>query len=168
MERKGKNVPEKKVYKGSAKKKQGTSFPVMKVNLNGTLATVPCTEEGVEFLKKMKYGEPYENELWQPRNYKNLQRYRVMLKYIAERSQRFPNPQKVDYELKIRIGEYDEHWTSKGVLIPVPRSYSFGKMDEGKFREIFSKSIDAALKYMVNDAKKEDRDNLENIVLSFA
>lgn len=115
----------------------------------------------------MAAGEEHENKTWMPRNYGNLKRFRAMIKYASERSVKWKNQEHLIYELKLRIGHYDFHTTSKGVIVPRVKSFSFSKMDEAEFREVFSKCIDALLGYIVQDAKPGDRENLENIILSF-
>ena len=56
----------------------------------------------------------------------------------------------------VLIGEVDIRYQMDGTPNLWPRSISFKSMDNDKFQEIYSKSIDAALKYFLRDISKED------------
>ncbi|MDX8384423.1 MAG: DUF1367 family protein, partial [Ghiorsea sp.] len=48
-------------------------------------------------------------------------------------------------EIKLKTGHYEEHITTKGVMIYVPRSLAFSSMGQEEFDAWYSKLIDVAL-----------------------
>ncbi len=50
-------------------------FPVMKMKIDEYTVLMPCTDEGIEAMKSIKYGDIYKNKITKPRNYKYHQKF---------------------------------------------------------------------------------------------
>ena len=69
-------------------------------------------------------------------------------------------------EIKLKTGHYTEHITTKGIVVYIPKSISFAKMDELQFQMFYSKVIDVVLRDFL-PMDKNDLDSMVNEVLSF-
>jgi hypothetical protein len=115
---------------------------------------VPCDEDSLEKLKKLKAEEYYYVEVKLARNYKFHKKYMKMLKTAYDNQNKYDNFTSFRYEVEMRSGFYKTHITIKGTTIFFPDSIAFDKMEEHDFEKLFNKSIDIILKHFI-PAEKE-------------
>lgn len=133
----------------------------LKKHLN---ALHPADEEATEYLKKIKPGQAISCEVKKPRNYENHKRLFSLLKLVVENQERFKTVDQLKEAIKFELGYTETIQTFDGRFIVKAKSINFASMDEIKFRDFFSRSIDVILKYVLPGT---DREELINEVLGY-
>ncbi len=119
---------------------------------------------------KLKPNDYIRIEKWQERNVNFHRKFFAFLNTVIyflpedEKYDRFRNIDYLRYELMIMIGEVNIHLTMVGEQILRPKSLSFKSMDNEQFEQVYSLSVDMALKYFLHDISKED---FEKHILNF-
>jgi hypothetical protein len=131
-------------------------------------------DESYEIVKNFKVNEVYKAKIWKPRNLDNHRRYivliyKVVFPNLPDRFKKtFPNEESLRKEIIYRSGYYKMHTTIKGKQFPVVDSIKFENMDEIKFKELFSKSIDVIIKHFLPGNTEEELKNEVQRILDFA
>lgn len=163
------------------------------VFVKGENGLFPCSEEGQELFEKVGDGELVLVEWQKTRNYENHRRFFAFLRVTFEMQDEFDNVENWRKALLIAAGHYETVITpepeNKSRLFDylakflggkrkeevieaihdafkiqlVPKSMAFSEMDELEFRELFSKLIDAFIKFYGNGATTDEL----NEVLAF-
>jgi hypothetical protein len=149
-------------------------FPVKKVSINGIFCWVPCDPVGNEYTQKAKINEWRKMKMTNPRIYKHLQKFFVMIREVVypnldhKWTELFPNEEVFRDELTMRAGYYHTHTNMNGEVMYWPYSISFEKMDQDKFNEYYSKVIDIILKYFMPGNTKDQLELETNLILGFS
>lgn len=116
--------------------------------LGGTL--IPTTEEGRDWLDKLKIGEIVRGEFKRPRNVKHHAKFFALLNLIYKNQTHYKSLDDLLLAFKYHIGH--GHWIitrptdpkkhNQTVQIFQPASISFAKMDQAAFEEFYGKAID--------------------------
>lgn len=134
---------------------------------------IPASLTDKEKFEKIPQGALVKIEYIKSRNYRNLQRYHVLIEYLWSSldfaiSAQFGNKEAFRKSLEYLAGnkimlEID------GKPIYIVGSISYEAMpDEKEFEEHFDKLIDAALLYMPNWTKEQIKNDVDKIILNFA
>ncbi len=142
-------------------------FPIKKALINNITVLIPVDDTGIDVVKKIKYEDLYQCEVKKPRNYKFLRKFMALVKTAHANQSKYDTIEDVKVEFKLRTGHFKEHITSKGVLIYVPKSISFAKMDEIAFSDFYDKCIDIALKYFCKGSDAETINRKVNEIIRF-
>lgn len=125
----------------------------LKKHLN---SLIPADSESEEMLRKIKSGVPVSCELKRPRNYENHKRYFAMLKIAFENQIMFGSIGELREAVAIEAGHTRLIKLVDGSYQKVARSISFGSMNEDQFQDLFSRSIDVIIKYVLPRISRED------------
>ncbi len=123
----------------------------------------------------IKNGEIVSAEIKRPRNYRFLKKYFALINYAysiwtpEEREYKgIPAEKNIDRfreDITIMAGHYEMVITVKNEIRYIAKSISFGSMDENKFEQLYSKTIDVLLKHVFSNYTREDIDMVvENII----
>lgn len=141
----------------------------MKAQLQRTsydLNFIPYDSLSAEALNKIRAGEVVECSFKKMRNPQFHRKFFALINLVFERQKKYEVLEDFLTEIKLKIGHYREHVTTKGVLIYVPKSISFNKCDEIEFRKIYSKTIDVCLAHFITGTP-EEIEQMVNEVISF-
>lgn len=131
---------------------------LFKKSFGGVL--LPSSEDTEIAMQKIANGEEFLIEVKKARNIKFHKKAFALLKVVFENQERYATLEDMRVEFKLKAGLYDEHITTKGKMIYVPKSMSFESMDELEFNELYSKFIDIALKHFAIDKEFLEREIL--------
>ncbi len=133
---------------------------------------IPTTEEGREWLSKLKVGEIVRGEFKRPRNVKHHMKFFAMLNLIHQNQTHYKSLDDLLLAFKYHIGH--GHWviTKRGpedgnasyAKIFQPHSISFAKMDQGEFILFFDKAVDFVTTVVIPGL---DMGDLERELLEF-
>jgi hypothetical protein len=138
--------------------------------IDGSNHFEPLGAEAFKKSLKLKKDDYIKVESWKERNVNFHRKYFAFLNtviYFLPEDDKYDRFRNIDYlreELMIMIGSVDIHITMQGEQILRPKSISFKNMDNLQFENVYSLSIDAALKYFLHDISKE---NFEKHLLNF-
>ena len=124
---------------------------------------LPSDDECIEAMNKIKNGTEIMIEYKQKRNVKFHRKAFALLNLVLKNQDRYSNINDLLVEFKLKSGHYEEHITTKGKIIYVPKSIAFSEMDELEFNELYSKFIDIALQHFISMSKEE----LEQQIINF-
>lgn len=105
----------------------------------------PNSNEDRELLRKVKMGSVL---LLSGRKVRNGQHHRKLFKLldlIYENQEIYTNPTDLLVDIKIKAGHYTEYITREGQLVYLPKSISFGEMEQHDFDVFYSRVIDIAV-----------------------
>lgn len=128
----------------------------------------PMSEEDGDRLRRIKIGEPFKAAVTKPRNARHHRLGFHMLYWVWQNQDRYDTFEDFLVEIKLRTGHYQEHITSKGVVMYVPKSLKFEEMDEIEFGEWRNKAVNAILKYFMPGVDHPDFEAHVNKILSVA
>jgi len=124
---------------------------------------LPSDDECIEAMNKIKNGTEIMIEYKQKRNVKFHRKAFALLNLVLKNQDRYSNINDLLVEFKLKSGHYEEHITTKGKIIYLPKSIAFSEMDELEFNELYSKFIDIALQHFISMSKEE----LEQQIINF-
>ena len=139
----------------------------MKIYLRKAVGKLePSLPEDEIKLSKWKFGDVLCVEVKKPRNGKFHKKFFALLHVVFGNQDKYSNMEDLLTEIKLKTGHYTEHITTKGIVVYIPKSISFAKMDELQFQMFYSKVIDVVLRDFL-PMDKNDLDSMVNEVLSF-
>ncbi|HEY5590648.1 MAG TPA: DUF1367 family protein [Paludibacter sp.] len=130
----------------------------------------PLTSEDFKKSLKLGIGDFVELITWKERNVYFHRKYFALLNttiYFLPEDEQFDRLRNIDYlrkEIMLLIGEVDIHVSFDGEMHMIPKSISFKSMDESKFQQIYSLSVNAILKTYLKNISIQ---NFEKYLLSF-
>jgi len=65
-------------------------------------------------------------------------------------------------EVKLKVGHYQEYITTSGQVVYIPKSISFGAMDEYEFSDFFNRALSVCAKII-----NVSNETIEQQILSF-
>ncbi len=131
-------------------------------NLNGLF--MPAYDSDKEICNKIKVGEAVEVDFKKKRNYKFHKKFFALLNLAYSNSDYEMSFDEFRKEVIRRAGFYREVVNFIGVTEYYAKSISFAKMDELEFSELYSKSLDVILKYILKENTKEE---IEQEIINF-
>ena len=128
----------------------------------------PSLPTDVEKLSKWKLGEVLRAKINKPRNIKFHRKYFALLNVAFDNQDKYTNFEDLRVEVQLKCGWYQEHVTTKGQIVYVPKSIAFSKMDEIEFSELYDKAIDVILKNFCIGSTKEEINQKVLEILNFS
>ncbi len=132
----------------------------------------PSDELSEQRTKRIPLGEIVRAEIKKGRNVLFHRKYFALLNLVFQNQDKYKNLEDLLVEIKLKIGYYTEHITTKGIVIYVPKSISFAGCDQSTFEEIYSKTIDVCLEHFMfideQDLRQKVNEELELKVLDFS
>ncbi len=133
-----------------------------------TMTFKAAYDSDMEAVKAIPIGESVCAKFIKSRNVRHHHKFFAMLKMVTENMpETMPDQyQNIDFllrEIKYQIGHVEIHNTLGGKVEHVPRSISFGKMDQVEFEGFYNRAVDVVLKWFLKDIDKEtfDREVME-------
>ena len=141
---------------------------------------VPVDKVGMEIMLKMPMNAEYKGVFTQPRNAKFHRKYFALLNFAYDHFE--PATEKGKYgvvpennreqfreDLIILAGFYRVVRRVNGDEIVVAESIAFAKMNEDSFEDLYSKTINVVLKYVLKNYTKEDLEEVvDQLLMGFA
>ena len=121
----------------------------------------PFSDNDYDLLKKIKIGEVVRAEITKPRNLLFHKKFMALVRLVFDNQDRYDNIEDLLVELKLKAGHYQEHITTKGKIVYVPKSISFSAMDEYAFGEFYTNALNILGKIINVDSEKL-REQVEN------
>lgn len=125
---------------------------------------IPSDEEVQEKMQKVENGTEVIVDIKFKRNPKFHRLAFSFLNLILKNQDQYKNLDDLLVEFKLKSGHYQEHITTKGKMIYIPKSIAFDELDQIEFEALYNKWIDIALMHFV-DMKK---DELEKQIMMYA
>lgn len=127
-------------------------------NLNNTFSI--AFNSDYEKAKKLKAGVQFECDVKKKRNYEFHKKYFALINLVFDNQERYNNIDHLRKDITIAAGYYTQRLNIKGEVITEADSISFSKMDDFQFSELYSKTLDAIVKYF-HFERQDVIDNLE-------
>jgi hypothetical protein len=124
------------------------------IKMNGALH--PASDNDREILKKFKTGEPVRVKVTRVRNYEFHKKYFALLNFAydywePENECAEKNFDRFRKDVIILAGFHDAYVRLDGSTRIEPKSISFASMGEDDFEELYTKTIDVIVKYVLNN-----------------
>lgn len=114
-------------------------------NLNNTFS-LPYNSD-YEKARKIKVGEYLECDVKKKRNYKFHKKYFALINLVFDNQEKYDNIEELREDLTKVSGFYTVRTDLQGNEVLKVDSISFSKMDEFRFNDIYSKTLDSIVKY---------------------
>lgn len=126
---------------------------------------VPIDQQGIDALAVVQNGKYVLIEPKLTRNPNQLRFFWSLVTIIFSHDDKYPSKSKVADDLKIAVGHFTIHTHRDGSTEPVPKSISFGSMDQESFTEFFNKVLDhVVLNVLPGTKASELKAELESMV----
>lgn len=102
---------------------------------------VPVDRQGLDLLATVGNERDVVIEVKARRNPKHHRLLFAILKVMVEHSASFDSTEQALVALKIATGEVDVHVNERGRAFFVPRSISWGAMDQTRFKQFFDRAV---------------------------
>jgi len=120
------------------------------------------TPEDEDKIRKIKANDVVKCELTKPRNVLFHRKFFALLQLTFENQTKYSNLEDLLIEVKLKVGHYQEYITASGQIVYIPKSISFGAMDEYEFSEFFNKALSVCAKII-----NVSNETIERQILSF-
>ncbi len=134
---------------------------MLKKVAGGLVPSLPVDEE---ILSKWKFGSVLECEVKKPRNSQFHRKFFALINVVYMNQEKYDIMDDLLVEIKLKTGHYQEHITTKGEVIYLPKSISFSRMDNDEFSLFYSKAVDVILKHFMPITEKELESLVENVM----
>ena len=128
----------------------------------------PDSDLDKERCSKIGFGNIVQAEIKQPRNIQFHRKYFALLNLAFQNQDKYEVFEDFRIEVQLKCGHYQEHITTKGQIVYVPKSVSFSSMDELQFGVLYEKAIDIILKHFLMGSTKEEIDKQVLQILDFS
>lgn len=140
----------------------------MKVNLirnqMGFIASTHIDEDKMSYIK---IGDVVNVEMKKPRNGKFHRKFFALVGFVFESQERYKTTDDLLIEIKLKAGHYQEHITTKGIIIYVPKSISFASMDGYEFDEFYKKVTQIVLVNFLEGMTEDELNKHVDMLLGF-
>ena len=102
---------------------------------------LPSSAGSEEEYAKLKTGDEYSVEIKKARNPQHHRKMFSLLNLAFHNQEKYDTFEDFFIEVKLKAGHYQEHVTTKGKIIYVPKSVDFSSMDQTEFDPFYSKVI---------------------------
>ena len=98
-------------------------------------------DAAVEAMRKLAQGEVVRVELRRPRNPQFHRKFFALLQLVRDSTDAWPTVEALLVALKFEMGHVDRFRLSTGDEVQVPRSISFGSMDDHEFTSFYERAL---------------------------
>jgi hypothetical protein len=138
---------------------------LVKIPNNYLAGSLPEDEEK---LRKWAVGEILRANVNKPRNARFHRKFFALLNVAFDNQDKYSNLNDFRIEVELKCGNYQEHVTTKGQIIYLPKSISFAQMDELEFSNLYDKAIDVILKHFCIGSTAEEINQRVLEILNFS
>lgn len=115
----------------------------------------PADQSEAEKMNGIQSDKILKVKVTNTRNYQNHKRFFALMKIVFENQDKYPSLEQMRKEIIMRTGRYVAHHHLTGAVSYSAESIAFDKMDESEFNQLFSDTIDVALKYFCKNMTEE-------------
>ena len=126
------------------------------------MPTADCEEEA----RKIEVGEVIRVKWTRPRNGRMHRKFFALLRVCFEQQDRYATEEQFRHVVQIELGWADPVFTDDGIHW-IPRSLSFGRMDQSEFDRLYSQTLDLMIAKHVKGADPSELDAAAERVLGF-
>ena len=101
------------------------------IKINNNL--VPSLPDDEEKIAKWPRGTICQVDYKRPRNAAFNRKFHALIHVVFVNQEKYRNKEDLLIEIKLKCGHYQEHITTKGKVIYIPKSISFASMDDVEF-----------------------------------
>lgn len=112
---------------------------------------VSADTETDEWLETKKFGDVILFKPIKARNPKHHSKFFKMLKIVFDNQDTYKTDTDLFVEIKLKCGWYDEHITTKGKLIYIPKSIAFQSMGQDEFNKFYNQAVQVCLDSFIKD-----------------
>ena len=98
-------------------------------------------DAAIEALRRVAQGEVVRVELRKVRNPQFHRKFFALLQLVRDSTDAWPTTESLLAALKLEMGHADQYQARDGQVLMVPRSISFGSMDEIEFAEFYERAL---------------------------
>ena len=127
----------------------------------------PFSENDYDKLKRIKDGMIIEVDYKKPRNPLFHNKFMSMVRVVFENQDQYETIEEVMDVIKVGTGHCNTmEW--QGAEIKIPKSISFGKMDELEFSNFYDRSVDFVLSRFLPTVTKAELEEYINQIARYA
>jgi len=125
----------------------------VKITLVKTLGgkIIAAYDEDKERLNRIKVNEPFVADVSIPRNLRFHKKYFSLINLVFENQERYTHIDDLRKDITVEAGYYRERTNIYGEVLKEAESISFASMDDLKFGELYSKTLDVIVKHFSFD-----------------
>ena len=116
---------------------------------------VPADDAARAALSKIKHGSDIEVEIRRPRNIQHHRKFWALLNLVFENQDKYEEPEHLLAALKASVGHCDFLPGKDGMLVAVPKSIAFHKMDQTAFNEFYDRCVDKIARHFLPGVDSE-------------
>jgi hypothetical protein len=110
---------------------------------------VPCDDAAAAMLAKIKHGDVVQIEVKRPRNIMHHRKFFALLNLVFANQDKYDQPEHLLAALKASVGHCDFLPGKDGMLVAVPKSIAFHKMDQTAFNEFYDRCVDKIARHFL-------------------
>jgi hypothetical protein len=103
---------------------------------------VPADDAASAALAKIKHGDEVQVEIKRPRNIRHHRKFFALMQLVYQNQEHYDSIDHLIAALKTAVGHCDLVPGKGGVMIALPKSIAFAKMDQTAFDEFYDRCID--------------------------
>lgn len=112
------------------------------------------------FIAKLEPGECIESDTRKARNPAHHRKFFALVNDAFANQEKHRTLEDLLVELKLRCGWYQEHVTSDGKLVYVPKSIAFAQMDQLEFEKFYNEAVTALAQMFPTDNVMAEADQI--------
>ena len=116
---------------------------------------IPCDDAASAALAKIKHGDAVQVEIKRPRNIWHHRKFFALLNLVFENQDKYEEPEHLLAALKASVGHCDFLPGKDGMLVAVPKSIAFHKMDQTAFNEFYDRCVDKIARHFLPGVDSE-------------
>lgn len=113
-------------------------------------------QQSLDRAKKVKYGQVIRVDYKKPRNYRFHKKYFELITLSFENQDKYDAFEAFRDAVTMHAGWYATHISLTGETIYKPKSISFANMDDLEFGELYKKTINVILKYVMTETTEQE------------
>jgi hypothetical protein len=126
---------------------------------------IPCDDAASAMLMKIKHGDVVQVEIKRPRNIMHHRKFFALINLVFENQAKYESPEHLLAALKASVGHCDFLPGKDGMLVAVPKSIAFHKMDQTAFNEFYDRCIDKIARHFLPGVDSDDlRREVEELI----
>ena len=102
---------------------------------------LPADEPSAEAVRRLAEGEVIRATVRRPRNPQFHRKFFALLQLVRDSTDAWPTVEALLVALKFEMGHVDRFRLSTGDEVQVPRSISFGSMDDHEFTSFYERAL---------------------------
>lgn len=117
---------------------------------------IPRDDAASAAMSKIKHGDVVQVEIKRPRNIMHHRKFFALLNLVFENQSKYESPEHLLAALKASVGHCDFLPGKDGMLIAVPKSIAFHKMDQTAFEAFYDRCIDKIARHFLPGVDSDD------------